>query len=825
MFRKNGLYFGAAILFIILMLTASITYVCAKENKIEGITPANDANVISDPVKTDAGLISGKTIGETGKEVRAYLGIPYAAPPVGNLRWKPPQPVVPWSGVRDATQYSKTAAQSLRAGGADGFPQDEDCLYLNVITPAKYVNEKLPVMVWFHGGAYTGGSGNDPLLNSHRLPQQGVIVVTVNMRVGVLGLLAHPLLSAESSQGVSGNYMFLDMLASLEWVKKNIAAFGGDPDNVTIFGQSSGGWKVATLVASPLGKGLFKRGICQSGASVPCQALSSLEKIGKDFFEKLGITTLEEARKISWEDIVKADASMDSGMGWTLAIDGWVINDNPEKIFAAGRQNHVQMMTGLNQGELPPKGIMVKGMGTPDYVNILSGILMTGKEGYAYIFDHVPVNWKKKGGKAVHGLDLLYLFGDYDYKTTFEWGLAYQSESPYGIGAEDKDPMLTETDKKVSEEMMAIWAQFAKTGNPSVKGLITVPPWEPGSDQYLYIADPLQIKSGFSNASLPEDIAGTWQGKLVTGHGADGTILFKLTKEPDGSYSAILNSPDEDSIIDIRANSVDYDSDSLKLYVAELSASYEGIVKDEKIEGEWKQGGISFQLSLSPYDKPQVSKEDMDKLLGTWWGKPESPSGVSPDFVFRFESNEKDEFEGSFQIAETGTPPRPVTNIEMKHDILSFKTQFMEFKGKFADNEIVGEINFSIGPSQSLTLKKGEYAAPIHNLNLPEEIKEQLLGEWTGQLTMETDSITETVSFKLAFRFKITGDGEFVGFVDLPDQETKGLPVTKANVVNGNLTLISNFGEFYGKLSGDSIVGDLKQGMMSNPFTLIKEKP
>jgi len=489
MSKKIELCFKGAILFFVLSLILPMHTAVAKEKNIEATTTGKVTDTVGDPIKIASGLISGKTLGEAGKEVRAYLGIPYAAPPVGNLRWKPPQPVVPWSGIRKATQYSKTAVQS--AGGPfDFFPQDEDCLYLNVITPAKNANEKLPVMVWFHGGGYAWGSGNNQLFNNYRLPQHGVIVVSVNMRLGIFGLLAHPLLSAESQQGVSGNYMFLDMLASLKWVKNNIGAFGGDPDNVTIFGVSSGGGKVAALVASPLGKGLFKRGICESGsADAGKSALSDLEKTGEKFFKLLKVTTLEEARKIPWKDIKEQSLAANC----SLAVDGWFIKDSPANIFASGKQNPVQMMVGLNQGELDFGMDIVS-----DYVSMLSGLRKLGVDGYAYIFDQVPSNWKKKGGKAVHALELFYVFGDYDHKTTEDWPLMYQQESRYGIGPEDKDPVMTEIDKKVSEEMMSVWAQFAKTENPSVKGLIAVPAWEPGSDKYLYISDPLQIKSGFS---------------------------------------------------------------------------------------------------------------------------------------------------------------------------------------------------------------------------------------------------------------------------------------------------------------------------------------
>ena len=183
---------------------------------------------------------------------------------MGALRWRPPQPPASWTGVRACTEYSVAAPQK-NPFGPSKFAQSEDCLYLNVLTPAKRVADRLPVMVWMHGGGYAFGTGKDPACNLPGLPQHGVILVTVNMRLNLLGLLVHPLLSKESPNDVSGNYIFLDMIAALKWVQGNIAAFGGDPDNMTIFGESGGGAKVSNLMASPLARGLFHRAILERG--------------------------------------------------------------------------------------------------------------------------------------------------------------------------------------------------------------------------------------------------------------------------------------------------------------------------------------------------------------------------------------------------------------------------------------------------------------------------------------------------------------------------------------------------------------------------------
>jgi para-nitrobenzyl esterase len=235
-----------------------------------------------DKIRLDSGLISGEAVKENRQEATIYRGVPYAAPPTGRLRWQAPQPVKPWSGVRECTKYSLQPAQmpdpNLSAE-AKKVPSSEDCLYLNVVVPAKKSSEKLPVMVWFHGGGLRYGSANWKFYNSVPLANHGAVLVSVNTRLGIFGLFAHPLLAKESPTGTCGNYMFLDMVASLQWVRRNIAAFGGDPDNVTIFGESGGGVKVVGLMASPLAKGLFHRAICESGGANPNEVpVKSLEE-------------------------------------------------------------------------------------------------------------------------------------------------------------------------------------------------------------------------------------------------------------------------------------------------------------------------------------------------------------------------------------------------------------------------------------------------------------------------------------------------------------------------------------------------------------------
>ena len=299
-------------------------------------------------VKTDKGYVSGTVIGQPGKEVSIFRGIPYAAPPVRNLRWKAPQPVEPWEGIRECTQFSAISPQIEPHGMESGFSLSEDCLYLNVVTPARQPDEKLPVLVWMHGGGYSMGCGNDRIWNNYRLPQYGAVVVTLNHRLGLIGLLAHPALSKESPNKVSGNYLFLDLIASLKWIQNNISTFGGDPDNVTIFGESGGGAKVSIMMASPLAKGLFHRAICESGTALAIlgsKPMVDIENNGKTLFKKLGIDSkfdpLDQVRALPFSKLLEASQALEPpripgkppGFMWDGAIDGWMLPDSPVNIL------------------------------------------------------------------------------------------------------------------------------------------------------------------------------------------------------------------------------------------------------------------------------------------------------------------------------------------------------------------------------------------------------------------------------------------------------------------------------------------------------------
>ena len=505
------------VLFMLFLSTGIILSGCTKQE--EDIKKAAAPEPLSDPLKIDTGYISGTLIGDVDNPVKAYRGIPYAAPPVGDLRWKPPQPASPWKEIRQCTAFTKTPPQAGMAG-LKQEPQGEDCLYLNVMTPAKTVGESLPVMVWLHGGGYSSGSGNDNLCNLFRLPQHGVVVVTVTMRLNTLGLLAHPLLTAESPNNSSGDYMFLDMIAALQWVKRNISAFGGNPGNVTIFGESGGGSKVSTLMASPMARGLFHRAICESGTSIGGflngKSLKEMEELGVKLFDKLGVNgtddPLKAARALPFEKIMEArDAMMKEmqgdrrGIGLDDAtIDGWFLPKSPLELFASGKYNAVPLITVSNLGEITGPGGLLLPQLIPAYVNMHEFQQKAGVNSYAAIFDQVPNKWRAAGAVSTHAMEVLYVFGDYDNRSGWwplMYGLARQS------GAKDpNDPGLTEADRRVSEAMMNMWTRFARTGDPNVEGMIQWPVYNKVEDKYMYIADPLEIKTGFSKIK-PESAA------------------------------------------------------------------------------------------------------------------------------------------------------------------------------------------------------------------------------------------------------------------------------------------------------------------------------
>ncbi len=312
-------------------------------------------------VQVESGRLRG--VPGNNRMFSVFKGIPYAAPPVGDLRWRAPQPVEPWEGVRMADQYS--AIEIQKRSGVDFYTkefynnteeQSEDCLYLNVWTPAESADEKLPVMMWIHGGGLVCGYASEPEFDGEGFCKRGVILVTINYRMQVLGLLAHPELTAESETGTSGNYLLQDQIAALKWVSRNIAAFGGDPDNITVFGQSAGAASTQAIVTSPLTKGLFKRAIMQSGGGLwslgrarEFLPLKEAEKQGVAFMKGLGCNSIAEMRKLPAEQIL--DYMMAQNIRPGLIVDDYVLTGDPSKLILEGKNHDVDYILGCNGDE------------------------------------------------------------------------------------------------------------------------------------------------------------------------------------------------------------------------------------------------------------------------------------------------------------------------------------------------------------------------------------------------------------------------------------------------------------------------------------------
>jgi para-nitrobenzyl esterase len=453
------------------------------------------ATRIGQVVSTTAGEVSGEVVVEDGREVRIFRGIPYAAPPIGELRWRPPQPAEPWSGVRDATTWGNRCPQGGSTQGTGDI--GEDCLALNVVTAAETAGDRLPVMVFFHGGGLTTGTGNSPLYNHTALPLEGVVLVTVNSRLGAIGYMAHPALTSESEHGVSGNYGTLDLIASLEWVRDNIAAFGGDPGNVLIFGESGGGTKTLSLMSSPLAEGLFHRAIVQSGAGSVARAqgtmLETAEAAGERLANRLGAGEAEDVlsaiREASWEEVIAAAAASDIGFSATLAVDGRVLPMSVQETFRTGSQHDVPLIVGANEGERSELEVSV-----PMLAGFMSSTATSNA--YVYNFSHLPTGWRDLPCVAFHGLELPYVFGYVPEGLTVPTILFLAP----GGGCTTRDPGADEMDVVVAQNAVRMWAAFARTGDPSVEGLVTWPAFTEENDRYLDIGYTLEVKEGIRDA-------------------------------------------------------------------------------------------------------------------------------------------------------------------------------------------------------------------------------------------------------------------------------------------------------------------------------------
>jgi para-nitrobenzyl esterase len=456
--------------------------------------------VHADPltVKTEQGKIHGKTIND-GK-VRAYLGLPYAAPPVGDLRWKAPEPPAKWKGDRDATAFGAHCAQNHVFDDMifqDSGPS-EDCLFLNVYTPADAKDSsKLPVMFWIHGGGYSGGGSDEPRHNGDFLPLRGVVLVTINYRLGVFGFLATADLAKEAN-GAAGNYGLMDMVSALQWVKENIKKFGGDPGNVTIFGESAGSFAVSTLMAAAPAQGLFHRAIGESGGAfssvLTMDTLEQREKKDGEWVASLGVKSLAELRALPTDKIL--EGAKKPGVGFSSNIDGKLLTEPVSDTFAAGKQAHVPLLAGWNRDE---GSFLANGMTAEKFKGMAT---MLYKERAAEFLTLYPGDTDEQAARSAidYGSDSFIAFSTWKwleaqrktsdtpvYRYHFELAsppskfhpgsFAFHSDDiEYVFGTLATRPGATwrPEDWKLSEQFMGYWTNFAKTGDPNGPGL---PPW------------------------------------------------------------------------------------------------------------------------------------------------------------------------------------------------------------------------------------------------------------------------------------------------------------------------------------------------------------
>jgi para-nitrobenzyl esterase len=483
-------------------------------------------------IKIDSGWIAG-----TGTTIRAYKGIPYAAPPVGDLRWKAPQPARPWKGIRVTNSFPANCPQMPLVPG----PQSEDCLGLNVWTPARSANGHLPVMVWIYGGGFQIGASSQSAYDGEALAAQGIVLVSFNYRLGVFGFLAHPGLSADSPQGVSGNYGLLDMVAALQWVKRNIAAFGGDPENITIFGESAGATAVCLLMVMPQAEGLFQKAISESAAWM-FGPVSNLKQSWygrvpmESFGEKLG-GDVRALRAKSTTEILKMlgppklhNEAVDRGEAYMPVVDGWVLPDDPARLYATAKFQHVALIAGTNADE----GTL---LGGPTVHNLdqlhkwAEKVFRDRAEEMLALYPAASDTDAHAAAAEAYG-DLLFLHGTrsvlraaskanpevFQYQFTrvngvgrrLRWGAFHASEiayifrtlpdSVYGTTANllgdfsvDADTYGAQDDR-LSEAMSAAWVAFAKTGTPNGPGLTPWPAFSAGTDSYTEFGDQIMAK-------------------------------------------------------------------------------------------------------------------------------------------------------------------------------------------------------------------------------------------------------------------------------------------------------------------------------------------
>jgi para-nitrobenzyl esterase len=469
----------------------------------------------ADLVKVEDGLLQG-TI-EDG--LRIYRGIPYAAPPEGDLRWRPPKPAPKWMGVRAADQYGRACMQTNSAIANLPAPS-EDCLYLNVWTPAPNAHAKLPVLVWIHGGGFVAGTPAEKLYHGEWLAKKGVVVVSIGYRLGVFGFLAHPELSAENDKHVSGNYGLLDMIAGLRWVQRNIAAFGGDPKRVTIQGESAGSVAVSILCGSPLTKGLFRAAIAESGASFgpvrddasfgEMQPLAAAEKSGQDWVVSVGFSSIAKLREVPAERVQEMSLRQ-MGLARRPYVDGWIIVGDQYQLYEAGRYNDIPVLIGYNSDEgaaFPgPKSqeayvqrvrdryqnfadkilAVYPGGDTPDEKRTARNLMRDSSFGWnTWAWAHLQTQTGKSKVFTYYFDEKAEIPAGTD---PVGYGARHASELPYVFRqlTEHDRPAPTPKDEALSEMIRTYWTNFVKTGDPNGAGLPNWPAYSGANPLTLHI--------------------------------------------------------------------------------------------------------------------------------------------------------------------------------------------------------------------------------------------------------------------------------------------------------------------------------------------------
>jgi para-nitrobenzyl esterase len=506
-------------------------------------------------VQLDSGPVTGVLEEVKGEEIWTFKGIPYAAPPIGELRWRPPQPVASWTEPLECASFGPSCPQpaQMETVYLDVGAMAEDCLNLNVWSPAKSAEERLPVMVWIHGGSFETGSGSMAVYHGQNLAALGVVAVTINYRLGPLGFLAHPALSAESAEGVSGNYGLLDQIAALRWVQKNIAGFGGDPANVTVFGESAGAISILDLLVSPLAEGLFHKAVVQSGILLDygfgvstTGTLEGAEAAGEDLVQRLEAEgsgdVLSRMRAKSPEELLAAAAGpaadsslMEQGLTWKPVTDGYLLPDLPTTLWAAGERQNIPLLIGSNadEGNTFLAGLTVSpdefeaqmrtifggyaeealalypAASTEDIAPVFSRMLT--EVGFASTARFAARSMSSPSavtGGAAYGAGaeatptFVYQFTRVPLDNPL--GAFHGVEIPYVFGNADLFSMLgtiEQADYDLSAAIMGYWTRFAATGDPNGEGAPAWPRYETATDQHLELGDTIRSGAGLYQAA------------------------------------------------------------------------------------------------------------------------------------------------------------------------------------------------------------------------------------------------------------------------------------------------------------------------------------